>query len=259
MIDFALPPHELHPSGLRTLTSCLWRSMAKRVMSFSDESGPAADTGSATHRAIAAFHKGMSISDSLDVMQSNLHEYKHADLSDAAALFIQYAADSRNKNVDMVMSEEPIDFTISCAPYDPTGQPIYIIGRLDQVRRENGRLKLWDTKTSKKDPNTVLLNTQYQAAAYCVGASIKLGEPVEPGGIIMPRLYKGKDPSSAPVHRHFVFKLKDCEHILEGVRHAVAQIRMGHVYHNPGADNCDWCPLRSPDLCLPKLQELKLR
>lgn len=219
----------------------------------SDEGGPAGDTGSAMHRAAAEFHRGKSVSDAITVMSANLADYPHADLADAAKLFISYAADPRNANAKIVLVEESVRFTIEPAAYDVTKQPIVVEGTCDQVREIDGKLKLYDIKTSKKPGHGQLRIAAMQAAAYCVGASVKLGKRVDPGALILPRQYPG-----GPVFWNFAWTFDDTEHILAGIRHAVACIRSGNIYHSPG-DDCEWCPGKGPDICLPKLKELKLR
>jgi hypothetical protein len=58
------------------------------------------------------------------------------------------------------------------------------------------------------------------------------------------------------VFYHATWTLADCEHILEEVRHRVARVRAGHVFHFP-TDSCRWCVARTPDVCFPKLLEVK--
>jgi RecB family exonuclease len=238
----------LHPSGLKNLVMCPWRSvMLFLANEAGDESNEAADTGSATHRAVEALHKeGKSPAESIDVMQANVHLYPLADLQTAAGLFLRYASDPGTASAgEVVLCEYPIAFQIVAAPSDPTGAPIELIGEVDQVRRApDGRLRAWDIKTSSKPPNDVLQNSQQQLAAYCIGASYALGEQVHPGGLIMPR----HPVMWVPV----TWKFEDIEHILEPVRHIVALIRGGTVYHVPDSGNCKWCHARSPDLCLPR-------
>lgn len=256
---FGTEDQPLHPSGLGTVVKCPWRAAMEYLATGEEsEGGAAADTGSAAHKAIAAFHKGKGQAASLEVMQAHRADYPSADLQEAAGLFLCYAADSRNATADVVLVEEPIQFSISPAPEDKTQAPIQVIGTLDQVRRENGQHYLHDVKTSKLDGLELLNQHVFQIAAYCVGASLKLGVKVNPGSLILPRKYRGKDPNSAPVFWHFAWKFEDIEQILAAVRHSVANIRNGNLYHVPGP-YCTWCSARSPDLCLPRLQTVLKR
>lgn len=255
---FGSADYPIHPSGIRGLLVCPWRSVMRFYAAHeADEAGPAADTGSAMHAAAAAFHRGKGVAESLQVMQEGTAKYPRADLTDAAGMFLSYAADPRNSGHEFLLVEQSISFTISPAEDDPTQAPIQVDGTVDHVRREAGRQpKVWDIKTSKKEPLQILQMAAFQAAAYCVGASIALGEPVSPGGVILPRRYKAD--GTGPVFWHFPWTLQDTEQMLEGLRRIVSLVRRGVYWHVPNEDCC-WCPARSPDLCLPKLQEVKKR
>jgi len=259
LAQYGTENYPIHPSGIRLLLTCPWRSAMLYLYGDDGEGGQAGDTGTATHVAAAEMHRGADTAACLRAMSSGITKYPRADLQDAAAMFLSYATDSRNKNAKIVLIEAKIQFQIEPAPEDPTQAPIQVTGTLDQVREVNGALKLFDIKTSKKDALLILHHTTFQAAAYCMGASILLGKRVEPGAVITPRKYAGKDPSTAPVFWHFPWTFDDVEQILNSVRHAIANVRKGNLYHVPNAD-CEWCAAKSPDICLPKLQtELKLR
>jgi hypothetical protein len=247
---FATSVHPLHPSGLRMLMLCPWRACMSFLYDTADEGGAAGDTGSATHAAVAAMHTGSSIAASLEAMRAGSSRYPRADLQDAAGLFLAYATDPRNRDADVVAVERQFSFSIEPAREDPTQERIQVVGTFDQVRRVDGHLQLWDVKTSKKDGATLLANHSLQAAAYCIGASVLLGEQVHPGGLVLPRRY----PRNA--HWPFAWKWEAIPDILQGVRHVVARIRAGDVWHTP-SDDCTWCGWRTPDVCLPKLVELR--
>jgi len=212
-----------------------------------DEGGKAGDTGSATHVAVAEFHRGKGGAECLAAMQSRIAEYPKADLQDAAGMFLKYASDPVNRDATVVLVEEAVRFRIKAHESDPTGAEIEVEGRVDQVRQERGSDYVWDLKTSKKDPTTVLAATVHQMAGYCIGASIKLGRPVHPGGVIMPR--------QKNMMHHYPWRFQDIEQILLGVRVAVANIRRGILWHVPN-DGCIWCAAKSPDACLPVLHQL---
>jgi hypothetical protein len=256
--QFATDQHPLHPSGMRMLVICPARSALRYLLEpDGDESGAAADTGSAMHAAAAAMHRGNGVAESIGAMQASQSDYPQADLADAAAMFLNYAQDTRNRDAKIIAVEENIAFQISPAAEDPTQAPISVIGRVDQVIEVNGQLVVRDIKTSKKDAITVLHESTFQVAAYMVGIAAKLQRPVSRGLIICPRKYKA-DPSNSPTHWHYPWGWDDLEQILSAIRHQVARIRSGDIYHVPG-DYCQWCIAKSPDLCLPKLQELKVR
>lgn len=257
---FATDDFPLHPSGFKTLIDCPWRIVMAYLYAPSDESGPAADTGSAVHAAAHALHQGKEVAESMGVMDEQLAKFPRADLIDAADLFLKYAADTRNRTAKVILNEAPIKFQIAPAPEDPTGEPVSVVGRLDQVREVDGRLMVYDIKTSKKDQTELLLESTFQMAGYCVGASVLLGKQVDPGALILVRRYGKTNHSEASVFWHYSWTFKDCEQILNVLRRRVAEVRSGQLYHNPEEAMCRWCHQRSPDVCLPKLQaELKLR
>jgi hypothetical protein len=107
----------------------------------------------------------------------------------------------------------------------------------------------------------ILMDSMYQMAAYCIGATILLEKEVHPGGIIMPRHYIGKNPSLAPpgVFWEAAWKFHHTAHILDGVRSVIASIRSGRVWMSPNLTpmgHCNWCWFKTPDRCIPKLEEL---
>lgn len=256
---FATDEWPLHPSMLRGVMVCPWKYVMRFLAEAEDgESGAAADTGSAMHCAARHMHRGEGTAGCLEAMRAEKSNFPAADLQEAAAMFLLYAADTRNRSAEVALCEEPIAFQISPAPEDKTQAPIKVIGTLDQVRHHNGQYFLYDIKTSKKDPLDLLNLHSLQIAGYCVGASIKLGKPVHPGALILPRKYEAKSPSTSRVFYHFAWSFKDTAQMLEGIRHQVAMIRNGYVWHVPNND-CGWCHQRTPDVCLPRLQELKLR
>lgn len=246
----------LHPSEIRAIFDCPWKLVMSYLASGSDdESGPAADTGSAMHAAAAAFHRKKGVADSIEEMQQGIAKYPKADLGEAANLFLAYASDPRNSACEFPLVEDPIRFTIAPAPEDKTQAPIVVEGTCDQVRLENGILKSWDIKTSKKPEMEVLLESTFQLACYTLGASIRLGKMVQPGGVILPRRYKA-DTATSPVFWHASFRFEDIERLLDPIRSKVAAIRAGKIGYVPSAANCKWCPARGPDVCLPKLKAL---
>lgn len=253
---FGTEAYPLHPSALKAIVECPWRAVMPYLFGSDDDHGVAGDTGSAMHRAAAEFHRHGNVAAALVAMQEGIASYPLADLQDAAALFLSYASDARN-SCKTLLIEAQVRFEIAPAPEDPTGAPIVIEGRLDQVRVVDGVPILVDIKTTKKDPIEMLGEYSLQQAAYLVGANFVLKTPVDRACILYPRLYRS-DPGRSNVMYHYPWRLKDTADILACLRHTVARIRSGDVWHVPNS-NCKWCPARSPDLCLPKLQEVSLR
>lgn len=242
----------LHCSALATIMQCSWRSALTYLFEPEDPSGAAANTGSAIHAAIAAWHRGKDEPASVEEMCARVHEYPQADLAEAADIFLAYAADPKNQSAEIVLCEEQVSFALVPDPSDPTQAPIEVIGRCDQVRRENGIDRVWDVKSSSKDPIDLVNSHMVQVAAYCVGASLLLQRRVEPGGLILVRNYKRR----MSVFRHVAWRYSDIEHILRPVRRRVAEIRAAQFDLTSG-DHCKWCPVRTPELCLPKLKETR--
>lgn len=246
--------YPIHPSGIRRLATCPWEAASMFLSEVaSEEGGVAGDTGSAFHAAIAAFHNGKGVADSVAEMRAKLANYPQADLQDAAGLFLMYATDSRNQGAKVCLNEEPITYTLQAAPEDHTQTPITIIGTVDQVRRDSNhhRPRVYDAKTTKKGGYYAQRQSIFQMAAYCAAASIRLGEPVDPGALILPRLYK--PDGSGNVFWYYPWTFEDVPQILAVLRHRVADIRAGRLWHMP-TDNCDWCHFKTPDVCLPRLQ-----
>ena len=252
---FGTEAYPIHPSGMRVMVVCPWRAAMEYLFSPEESDQQAANTGSAMHVAAAEMHRGKEAAECVSAMMEGIRKYPRADLHDAAALFLQYSLDPRNRDARLILVEEPIAFQISPAPDDPTGAPIQVIGTLDQVREEDGIFRLYDIKTSKREPMDVLHDSTYQFAAYCIGASIKLGKPVHPGALILPRRYRSSDPGGSPVFWRYPWRFEHIEQILYGVRTTVARIRSGQLYHVP-SDSCKWCHAKTPDNCLPKLLEI---
>lgn len=228
------------------------------LLGESGESGQAADTGSATHAAIAAWHQnGQDPAAAIRSMIGKYGDFPRADLDEAAALFLLYSQDARNIEAEVVAVERQIEFRLPPAPEDPTQAPILIQGTVDQVRLENGVLRVHDVKTSKRPGVDLLRAHQYQVAAYCIGASHYFGKPVHPGCLICPRGYRPNSPTTnwPGVFFPYPWRFEDAGFILWGVRRVVAAVRSGEIWHN-GGDHCRYCPGTCPEICLPMLQEL---
>lgn len=221
-------------------------------------SSPAADTGSAVHAAIAAYHtvaKGDARA-SLEAMREGLAKYPLADLHDAELSFRPYAADTRNTEAEVVLVEREISLRLAPAETDPTTQEIVIVGTLDQVRRERGLLVVCDVKTGKRLEGEDMLNDHcLQLCAYQLGASALLGEPVRGACVI--RTYDYRKKAKGPVFWNAAWGVKDAESLMRGVAHVVANIRAGRAWAAPG-EHCRWCPAGSPSGCQQSLRQESL-
>lgn len=261
---FGSDAYPLRASALQNLVQCPWRVVMEYLFGRLDESGPAADTGSATHAAIAAWHElGQNAPGAVEEMVRRGGEYPLADLDEAAQLFLLYSRDPRNVNAEFPVTdarpfvEQQISFTIPACKEDPTKAPLVVIGTVDQVRRVSGKLRVFDVKTSKRPGRDLMNEHVYQVAAYCLGASAVFGEPVHPGALICPRGYGRQTPESSPpgVFFDFPWTFEDCRFVLWGVRRVVAAVRSGEVWHM-GGQHCRWCQAASPDNCIPLLRSV---
>jgi hypothetical protein len=253
--DFGSESHPIRCSYIPKIFQCPLRAVMEFNHDCEDTSGPAADTGSAVHKAIEEWYRHrFSVKDAVQAMALALPQFPQADLRDAESQFVHYAADPRNAQAKIIACEKEVEFTLDCSPNDATGKRIYIRGTLDQIRDEGGVFRLWDVKTSKRQGLTILREHLLQQAAYMYGASAMLGRIVQPGGVIMTRKYGPKnDPRTSPmgVYFHYALSYDAMMLALDGLRDIVANIRSGAVWANPG-DYCEWCPMGGHDACLPK-------
>lgn len=262
---FGSEEQPIHASMLPELINCNWKVAVAFLVETVRESNEAADTGSAMHIAVAEWHREGKVDAAIEAMRSKLDRYKKANLDEAAKLFRLYSRDPRNKEASFAeyqgqkLIEKQIEFVLQPAKNDPTQAPIHIVGTLDQVRLDPlGKPRVWDLKTSKR-PGWDLMNMYlYQLAAYSLGASKLLSTPVNLGGLITPRHYKG-DPESLPlgVFWNYPHKFDDLASIIQGVRLAVAQIRAGEFHISPGS-HCHYCPLETTNDCISVLQSVSV-
>lgn len=248
LVDFGTDACPIHASAVQSIIRCSLRAMLHFLLQPDDQPGQAADTGSAVHAAVHAWHNnGKDAAASIEAMRLASGRYATADLADAADLFLRYAADPRNQGAEIVASERKLRFELEPAPEDPTGKTVVVVGTVDQVRRINGELRIWDLKSSKKPGWHLIMQHVYQLAAYSVGATKALGEPVHPGGVIRVRSY----PQTAfyPVS----LDLKHALELMNSLRHVVAAVRSGNPIASPH-EYCEWCVMRTIDACVPLME-----
>lgn len=256
---FATVGRPLRSSKLPDLMRC----PLKEVLMFlgeSDSSGPAADTGSAVHHAVANAHRGVSPADAMAAMRAAGGEFPLADFGEADLHFRPYAKDPRNQEAKVVLLEQRVDFKIKAAASDPTGEAVIVRGTLDQVRAEGGRLYVWDVKTSLKEGYDLLQEHAYQLAGYVVGAEQTLGKEVWPGGIIRTRGYRKRGVTSASppgVFWHAAWGRDEAHLMMREVAEMVARVRRGEFWPSPGPQ-CQWCPAREVTQCVPRLVKLRM-
>ncbi len=259
---FASKEKPLHASAIPELLKCTWRSTILYVFESDYESSEAADTGSMTHVAVAEWHRRKDISAAIESMRASDAKFPLANIDESVSMFLAYAADPRNINAEIaklpdgdLFIEKSVKLAITPSPDDPTSSPIYITGKLDQVRVEDLRPKVWDLKTSKRQGWEQLNMYLYQIAAYAITASALLGRPVGMGGLITPRHYKQKDIAGSTVFWRYPHRFNDLEPLLNGIRNAVAAIRSGNVHPSPG-EYCRYCPAHDTAECIPLLRSI---
>src|SRR5262245_44304272 len=108
---FASERHPLRASSIPLLIKCPWRAVLLYLKEFEDTSSAAADTGSAVHAAIEAWHgNGQDVEAAIAAMREKEGNYPLADFGDAELHFRPYTRDPRNINADLVLQETPVRF-----------------------------------------------------------------------------------------------------------------------------------------------------
>lgn len=252
MKDFGSAKHPLRPSQLPYLVLCSWRAVAREMKMLVNESGAAADLGSAVHLAVAAFHKGAKEVDALATMRDASAAFPLADLKEAERIFSRYAEDPRNRDAKVVATEEKVSAKLN--PHYLDGPEIVIEGTLDQVRLVGNTYEVWDLKTGIREG--LYFQTVYclQMAAYVVGARVKYPRAVA-GGYIRTKAYFTRGAVlPSPANAFIPANIPDPDKLLDAVRWAVCCIRAGYVIPTPG-EHCCTCPFQGVEVCLPKLAE----
>jgi hypothetical protein len=227
-----------------------------------DGSGEAADTGSLVHLGVAAYHRAGSQEKGVEAgyaaMRDGLERFPLADSAEAERHFEAYSRDPRNQDAEVVAVEQPVSLVLPPAPGDSTGLDIHIKGTVDQVRRHEGQLMVFDLKTGSVPGWQMVHDYLFQVCAYAVGASQLLGQEVLPGYLIRTESYlkKGVDPRSAPEGVFWAFNRSWEQTLLylNQVCDHVALIRAGDVRFGPGA-HCSYCPLDGIWNCTAKAEK----
>jgi len=230
-------PKLLECPGRVFLSEEFWQLM----IDDSDDSGPAAQTGSLLHVGAEAFHKTQDTEAGRVAIDTFRVNFPKADSKRALKIYEAYIADPKNKNARIIQLEQKIKYEHPCAPFDPTGQPICIIGTLDQIREsEDGKKTVWDIKTGTTYYGTKAINHYMaQQAAYTLASG------VEPGGLICT---DGYFRPGGKVFFRYECTLEDFKQALDSVAVYVAFARMGRVIRTSG-DYCDYCDHKNFNNC----------
>ena len=251
----------LSVSSLANLQTCplLWMGCAMLpAMDIIEgrDSGEKPETGSATGRFVELWHRGHS-ADQCETMvtEEAPANFPLADLAKVLRLGKKYAADPRN-TVTAVLTkslEQKVRFSVPAASNDPSGQPIHIAGKIDQIRRDpdSGRLMVWDSKVSGFHGKDLVLKYAWQIAGYAVGATELYGEEVWAGGILRLTGYATREqfaPGSEPVFFYAQWSRPQCLKMLSSMAHIIGDIRAGRIFTQPSG-SCSWCPLSPVEEC----------
>lgn len=249
MIDvtkFGSADMPLRASTLPRLARC---SFSAVIASLQDDvSGPAADTGSAVHFAIAEWHKDKDSQRAIREMRKAINTFQFADLDIAESHFRAYTQDPRNVEAEIVGCEVKETLTLKAHETDPTQADIVVNGTIDQIRVDNGLYFVWDVKTGKAfDGFDMLHHHCLQLAAYQAMASKHY--PIHGCGVIRTQDYFKRAPG--PAFWLAPWTMRDVVILLDTVRLRVAEIRRGHIALSPDAKSCDYCPAKCLSNCLP--------
>lgn len=221
-----------------------------------DKSNITADTGSATHYAIADWHNKKDVQRAIREMRKAVGAFPLADFDAAETHFRRYSKDPRNIEAQIVLCEAQETVAIKAHKNDPTQSDIVITGKIDQVRCENGLYYVWDVKTGKSmDGFQMLHHYCLQLCAYQLMASRHY--PIAGVGVIRTQDYLKRKPG--PVFWSAPWGVSDATLLLNTVRLRVAEIRRGEVALSPDSPSCDYCPARTLSNCMPLYKEYHVK
>ncbi len=274
---FGNKDHPLRMSSLNSLKDC--PGSLVMAIGAEDRGGKAADTGTAIGQMIELFHRGRSVSDAVTETAECSQEgaviggterdaFPLADISLAKKWMERYARDPRNP-VDAVVEESlevEVELELDPFPSDPTGQKIYLVGHIDQIRPDpdDGIWEVWDVKSgSRHSGNEMVQYYAWQQAAYTLAAAKHFKRPMRWGGILLVRGYDSqvlepnpkwtpgsKEPrrkrvKPAPGRENVFFRAPfshdDLLAMMYQVRKRIAGIRAGDPDLQMG-EHCRWCP-----------------
>lgn len=275
--EFGGPKYPLRPSALAWLGRCPVQAVLA-MMSGDDEGGEAAQTGSLTHAAVAAFHLEPDVAKRIGAaaaaMKATAPKFPLADLNEARLYFEPYAADPRNQRAVFAAApkdyrrkdgtwlrkgqpaiEVPVSLELEPHRLDPTGLPILINGTLDQIRIVDAEEAVDDLKTGKALSGLEMLHDYaLQQAAYVLAARASGFPNAGPGRIIRAYGYRTRGamlPSPDGVFWHHAWDVAGAEALMARVQLMVALIRQGEIDFGPGTHCARYCPQKGLDACMP--------
>lgn len=226
--------------------------------------GQAAQNGSAVGRVIELWHrKGEDESAMIEAIEQSRWEgsdWPDADWDKIIKWARAYADDPANLGVVVPeWQEREVRLTLDPAPEDPTGDPIEIVGHVDQIRRHpvTGGLTVWDLKSGSAGGEDMTRTYAWQLACYALACTQSLGMgDVLPGGILRLRGYDATPRGNPRVAFSVAWSLDQCREMMGSVRFHVANIRRGAIPLNPGT-YCRYCPAGpDPSRCGERVQAI---
>lgn len=250
MESFGTDKYPIHCSSIWRIMRCPLQAVLLAQGVMEAESAEAADTGSITHAAIAAYHRKEDIAAAL---RKAAAQFPLGDIDDAKSMVEPYCADPANQSAELLAVETTLQATIPPDETDPTQAPIVLMGTCDQIRRQpDGRLEVWDVKTSKRHRRAILYDTIWQLVGYSYIATRTLGVQVLPGGVIYVRGYSQKTydygRADGAVFLPVALTYDMVQTMIASLAQTVARIRAGSYIASPG-EHCQFCP-STPMSCL---------
>ena len=242
--------HPIRMSSIDALFRCPMQVFLKHRASLDDTSGPAAQTGSAMHKMAEIFHGGSLPAKEIPahVEKTSSEKFPLADWKRAKAHFKAYAADPRNKEANVVHQEKEVIHV---------RKGVHFLGHLDQLRLDSdGVHRVYDIKTGKTQPITMLDCYAGQIAGYVFGARDTFGLDVRPGALIRTESYVAR--TTQPVFVQIPYTLDQLDSILDRAVEEVKRIRKGKIDPRSGFHCSTICPARGLQNCL-HLYELEMR
>lgn len=254
--DYATDRRPIRISALERFLKC----PMSVFLSLCDEGegGEAAQTGNLVHSGASAFHqmKG-ELADRIAASQAALdaarEKFPEGDPKKALKILANYTADKANQDAQVEWCEETVRLCLEPHPSDPTGQPIVLLGHLDQVRLgENSRRSVWDIKTGYRlGADATVLEYLVQQATYVLAARATLHPNIEPGGIIYT---PGYEKARSKTHLPLPLTVESCKLLLAPLPLLVSLIRQGRSVFRPSIDACEWCEHKRWPRCLAKFE-----
>lgn len=253
--DYATDKRPIRASAVEKFLACPMSIVLS--LCDEDEGGEAAQTGNLVHSGAHAFHtlKG-ELADRIAASQAALEaareKFPEGDAKKAAKILANYTKDSANQTAEVEWCEETVRLCLEPHPSDPTGQPIVILGHLDQVRRVRERRTVWDIKTGYRlGAEATMLEYMVQQATYVLAARATLAEDIEPGGIIYT---PGYEKARSRVFLNLPLTVESCRMLLSPLPLFVSMIRQGKPVFRPSPESCQWCEHKVWPRCLKKFE-----